>query len=632
MTTIKNYRKSAFTLLELAVVLIIVALIAGIGLSSSKDAIDSANQVATQNRLDTIEKALFTFWQKNGRLPCPADATLATSNASYGVEGSCASANFTSATNLYKAAEGAVPIVTLGLPKDFIYDGWKRKIAYAVKPEYAAAYARERIPVKSSSCVADTAIRIKDAGGSDRSISAMYALISYGKNGHGGYPIAGSTRYNAGSTNADELINCHCNASGVNTTYDGNYVQRNQNLNSGTAANYFDDIVRYKERWQMSTPEDIANDDGYRGPDVVVGYEKAATGTFYTYKNQCGAFVKQAVLNPLPTNIPRGVAFTTGNKHLLTYSGAGCNLYKINQNGTLTNLPSAFVTNLGVAAPCPYNATAVMTLSNNGYLAISTSTASAVIHLWKQAGDKFIQLSDLTHSAASVAEVSFTLDAKLLAVRSATTTSKIYKRRGDSFSSAAADITQPVGLNTFFAPLNLGLSPDGRYLYGYNREASSYKYLNIWRITYGKPVSFVTIPKFISTWGGTSVRPSFSPDGRYMVMGMGGWIGLCKIDPGDIFCGGTKSFSGQTLAKYNIWATLSTFMSSLDYNSASKDTNYIVSTVLDGSVALIRKNSVSSFSDISAPFQSDGTVGATPVRAFDQVLSGSAGGPVAFSH
>lgn len=630
-------KKSAFTLLELAVVITIIGLIGWMGLSASKDMIDTANQVATQNRLDTIEKALFTFWQKNGRLPCPADATLATTHANYGIEASnaggyCAfstpSANFVSAI-WYKATEGVVPIVTLGLPKDFIYDGWKRKIAYAVTPAFTLGYAKTSIQPKSSSCVADTAIRIKDASGADRSTSAIYVLVSYGKNGHGGYPVKGSTRYNSGSTNADELINCHCTSAAVNSTYDGNYVQRNQNLNEKTAASYFDDIVRYKERWQLATPEDAINDDGYRGPDLAIGYEKVGSGTVYVYKNKCGAFVKQADLSPLPTNIPRGVAFTANNQHLLTYSGLGCNLYKISTAGTLTNLPSAFST------ACPYNSTAVMALSNNGYLAISTSTSSAVINLWKQSGDRFIALPSLTHSDASVAELSFSPDAKLLAVRSATTTSKIYKRKGDSFSSAAADITQPANLSFYNTPVSLVFSPDGRYLVDMEYwTANSVFYLSSWRVLEGSTVSFAQLTSFSPFTLNSLNNIVFSPDGRYFIIDDVAASLLCNIDPGDVFCGGSILNSGYMLSVGHFWVG-STFNSAGKvFYSFSRDSNFFIRSrewVSKAPEIPIRVG-VKSFMIYLGFFNSSGTTGGVPSRMMDQMLSGSTGGPVAFAH
>ncbi|MEZ5690762.1 MAG: prepilin-type N-terminal cleavage/methylation domain-containing protein [Rickettsiales bacterium] len=635
----KNFNHKAFTLIELAVVLVIIGLISGSAFYLSRDIIESSKRVATENRLDTIEKALFTFWQKNGRLPCPADATLAKTDSNYGVEavntndtceGFTPAANFsTNSVYKYKAAEGAVPITTLGLPKDFIYDGWNRKVAYAVNPEFVITNAKGRILLKSSECVANTSIRIKDASGAYRSNSAVYALISYGKNGHGAYPKTGSTRYNSGSTNTDELANCHCDSSAADTTYYGDYIQRSNNLNEVTAANYFDDIVRYKERWQLTTDEDMAGDDGYRGPDLAVAYVKTTTGTVYTYKNQCGAFIKQADLEPLPTNEVMGIAFTAGNKHLLTYSAAGCNLYKIDNDGTLTDLPNAFDT------ACTYNSTAVMELSNNGYLAISSGTSSPTIHLWKQSGDKFIALADLTHTN-NILELSFSHNANLLAIRSATNTSKIYKRKGDSFSSAAADITQPTGFTSINPPASLTFSPDGNYLSIAGCIMSGGfcdNYLKSWRIRGDSTYAFIPLADiFLDKSSGsffTIYKLKFSPNSNYLIYDS--WSSrtyIRKIEHDDVITTNLVGFlvfdSGGSDMSFS-------FSRNSNYMISSRGRNTdLVGLIPATPVIFVRK--VGYVSQMNGYFQADGTAGTIPIRMLDQVLADATGGPAAFAH
>jgi prepilin-type N-terminal cleavage/methylation domain-containing protein len=106
-----------FTLIELSVVLLIIALIAGSGVVVGKSALESAQLASTYNRLNTIETALLAFRQ-NGRLPCPADGTLAASSSNFGVEaanlGSCTggtpAANFSAIVTGSKVVEGVVPV------------------------------------------------------------------------------------------------------------------------------------------------------------------------------------------------------------------------------------------------------------------------------------------------------------------------------------------------------------------------------------------------------------------------------------------------------------------------------------------------------------------------------------------
>ena len=68
--------QSGFSLVELTIVLVIVALLSGglmFGLSGQRDQIQ--NKEARQ-QLETIREALIGYAMANGRLPCPAPANL----------------------------------------------------------------------------------------------------------------------------------------------------------------------------------------------------------------------------------------------------------------------------------------------------------------------------------------------------------------------------------------------------------------------------------------------------------------------------------------------------------------------------------------------------------------------------
>jgi|JI6StandDraft_1071083.scaffolds.fasta_scaffold40222_2 prepilin-type N-terminal cleavage/methylation domain-containing protein len=117
-------RKSGFTLVELAIVLVIVALLSG-GLMMTLSA-QKENMAATetQRRLDEVREALLGYVAANGRLPCPA-APLATGIESPVGGGACT-----------RPRDGLLPGVTLGLtPTDqngYVLDGWGNPIRYAV--------------------------------------------------------------------------------------------------------------------------------------------------------------------------------------------------------------------------------------------------------------------------------------------------------------------------------------------------------------------------------------------------------------------------------------------------------------------------------------------------------------------
>ena len=254
-----------FTLIELSIVLGLIAVIMGGGMVVMTSSLQASQYNATVARMDEIEKALLNFSVANNRIPCPTDLTLTVSSANYGFEagagsgsaigtatGVCTGTGMLPQAN-FKAAsgtvEGGVPTRALQLPDDYMYDGWGRKFRYAVDPSKTASSALPAA-VYSPCGVSSTGITVNDASGAARTTAAAYALISHGANGHGAYTSNGVV-LNAGSVNANELVNCHCNSIGVATTYTPTYIEQAPSTDSTNALDNFDDIVTFKEPWQL---------------------------------------------------------------------------------------------------------------------------------------------------------------------------------------------------------------------------------------------------------------------------------------------------------------------------------------------------------------------------------------------
>ena len=282
--------KLGFTLIEMSVVLLIIAVILGSGIVTLNATVKRTQYDATVDKMAVIEKALLDFSLTNRRLPCPSDLTLTVSSSNYGVEatnngGSCTggaiSANYTSAasTGSAGAVEGGIPVQALGLSNSYMYDAYGRRFRYAVNSYYTVS-ANYALPVPlggvgvSSYYSAnmtvyslgwDSTHTLRDY---TRSNKAIYAILSHGENGHGGYTLNG-TMLNSGSTNNDELINCHDSASppssssclstttgSTQTSITMSYVQKLPSSDSTTdLTQKFDDIVVYKEAWQMRSPD-----------------------------------------------------------------------------------------------------------------------------------------------------------------------------------------------------------------------------------------------------------------------------------------------------------------------------------------------------------------------------------------
>jgi len=122
-------RSAGFTLTELAIAFVIIALALG-GLAVTLSAQMEARKVAeTQQQFDTAREALLGFAIRNGRVPCPATAT------SNGLEAPLGGGNCTAGLN------GFLPGATLGLPggnDGRVLDGWDEPLRYAVTGWVAA--------------------------------------------------------------------------------------------------------------------------------------------------------------------------------------------------------------------------------------------------------------------------------------------------------------------------------------------------------------------------------------------------------------------------------------------------------------------------------------------------------------
>jgi hypothetical protein len=143
--------------------------------------------------------------------------------------------------------EGLVPTKTLRLPDDYAFDGWGRRIMYAVSIAMTQQNAFTTITANDGTA----RLTVNDASGHAKTTMAAYVLASLGTYGHGAYPRSGGgTPINYGTTNTDHLNNCDCNGSAVSAGADGVFVQKipKQDPTTPNYTNDFDDIVVYDTR------------------------------------------------------------------------------------------------------------------------------------------------------------------------------------------------------------------------------------------------------------------------------------------------------------------------------------------------------------------------------------------------
>jgi len=138
-------RISGFTMVELAVVFTIVALLLASLMYTLSAQIEQRNFEETRRRLDQARELLLSFAIVNGRLPCPGRYTSSASH-SQGFEsfcvaatGSCAGSETTTVQthgNCSNFYDGFVPAATIGITSvdssGFAVDAWGNRIRYAI--------------------------------------------------------------------------------------------------------------------------------------------------------------------------------------------------------------------------------------------------------------------------------------------------------------------------------------------------------------------------------------------------------------------------------------------------------------------------------------------------------------------
>lgn len=233
MKTYRN-RNLGFTLVEMAIVLVIVGLLLGGLLMPLSAQMDQRKNSETQKALDEINQALIGFAVANGRLPCPTAGTIATGQLNAGIEATqtVTTSPWDSTNPLITCSSfsGVIPWNTLGISE---LDAWGNRISYSVRSIYAhglyvdpntlpiiqadkdsrtqqltgcANPISPSFPTQSSfalcspgtvattidsSSVSDIQVLTAYTGGNTIATKIPAIIISHGKNGYGAYTSNG---------------------------------------------------------------------------------------------------------------------------------------------------------------------------------------------------------------------------------------------------------------------------------------------------------------------------------------------------------------------------------------------------------------------------------------------------------
>jgi prepilin-type N-terminal cleavage/methylation domain-containing protein len=192
-------RQSGFTLVEIAIVLLIVGLLIGGMLAPLSSQMEQRRVTDTKLAMEEAREALFGFALRNGYLPCPAIS------ATNGLEDRTG--------NVCNKRYGFLPWATLGVGK---LDGWDRVMGYTVTPAFANAFNLFTLKTPR-----DVTIATRSNNGVLIPASAVNdipaAIISFGHNGYGATSSQDTVITDVGVGNVDEKTNLQGNGTALIT-------------------------------------------------------------------------------------------------------------------------------------------------------------------------------------------------------------------------------------------------------------------------------------------------------------------------------------------------------------------------------------------------------------------------------
>lgn len=243
----KNYRNGGFTLLELALVIVIIGVMGSLIITAYLSHIERTKIKTTKYRMQEVSESLETYLRLNGRYPCAAARNLEQENTNFGreVTTDCDSAagGVPATVRVSMGGDfiriGSLPTRALSLPDEYAVDGWGRRFTYAIT---------ERMATRDRYAADGGLISVVDVNGTEfveydhdnntatpEIPAAQYVIVSHGDSGVGSFTINGQRSLNCSGITRDRE---NCDDDGVFVSADVN--------NLAEVANAYDDYVYYK--------------------------------------------------------------------------------------------------------------------------------------------------------------------------------------------------------------------------------------------------------------------------------------------------------------------------------------------------------------------------------------------------
>ncbi len=243
--------KSAYTLIELSIVILIISVLMTGSITITIGSLNKAKKNSTQTKINEIYKSIGKFLLENKRLPCPADLQLTKNSNLYAVEtgngSGCSGSGVYQSPTSTNIFYGMVPTKTLGLPIDMAEDDFNNKISYIIDERFTKSFQDvpdftkfgfgTTDPINSTITIREKPSMISR----DITQDAILVIISHGFNKFGAFNSNSSTQnpISTDPTETDEADNSY------KASFDNNFIYYSQNSKT------FDDIVLFKTRNQI---------------------------------------------------------------------------------------------------------------------------------------------------------------------------------------------------------------------------------------------------------------------------------------------------------------------------------------------------------------------------------------------
>lgn len=289
-------RCRAFTLLEMTIGLVVVALMVGFALQAVPSGSANNCYQVTRAQLEDIQAAITEYTTNNGKYPEPT--SLAVANAASG------SANTTRNSALY----GGLPWRTLGLQPRYASDCWGNKFTYVVTQNltttggYSNSANRGNLTVRTGTLASTNAL----------TTYAAYVVISHGADGWKANPRSGT-----GFNHCDGITGNRIDRENCDIGSSANAIFYNSGFDNGStsAVTYYDDLIVFSDRFDIAPADCLAG--------AYASWNGTANGCSYTLTSTLPHSTSLTNQASTTTN-PSGTANILCTNGVLSTSSATC--------------------------------------------------------------------------------------------------------------------------------------------------------------------------------------------------------------------------------------------------------------------------------------------------------------------